>query len=69
VSLIFGRLKQEVSDENGFSRCSTGNKAGLISEEKALEELSKHQPNNQICILKQGVVDKYLKFLKSVITE
>ncbi|MBQ9671272.1 MAG: DUF3990 domain-containing protein [Prevotella sp.] len=44
-------------------------KAGQISEEKALEELSKHQPNNQICILRQGVVDKYLKFVKSVITE
>ena len=41
-------------------------KAGQISEEKALMELSKHQPNNQICILKQAVVDKYLKFNKSV---
>lgn len=44
-------------------------KAGQISEEKALEELSKHQPNNQICILKQEVVDKYLEFQKSVITK
>ena len=44
-------------------------KAGQINEEKALEELSKHQPNNQICILKQEVVDKYLKFQKSVITK
>ncbi len=43
-------------------------KAGQISEEKALEELSKHQPNNQICILKQEVVDKYLIFQKSVLT-
>lgn len=42
-------------------------KAGQISEEVALKELSKHQPNNQICILKQAVVDKYLKFEKSVI--
>lgn len=41
-------------------------KAGQISEENALKELSKHQPNNQICILKQAVVDKYLKFKKSV---
>ena len=31
-----------------------------------IEELSKHQPNNQICILKQAVVEKYLKFKKSV---
>ena len=42
-------------------------KAGQISEEKALRELSRHQPNNQICILRQEVVDKYLKFQKSVI--
>ena len=44
-------------------------KAGQISEEMALRELSKHQPNNQICILRQTVVDKYLKFLKSEIIE
>lgn len=41
-------------------------KAGQISEEEALGELSKHQPNNQICILKQAVVEKYLIFKKSV---
>lgn len=41
-------------------------KAGQISEEMALRELAKHQPNNQICILKQEVVDKYLQFRKSV---
>jgi hypothetical protein len=44
-------------------------KAGQISEENALRELAKHQPNNQICILKQEVVDKYLKFQKSEITK
>lgn len=44
-------------------------RAGQISEEKALRELAKHQPNNQICILKQEVVDKYLKFRKSVIAK
>ena len=42
-------------------------KAGQISEEEALKELSKHQPNNQICILKQEVVEKYLSFQKSEI--
>jgi hypothetical protein len=42
-------------------------KAGQISEEFALKELSKHQPNNQICILKQEIVDKYLTFQKSVV--
>ena len=43
--------------------------AGQIEEEKALGELAKHQPNNQICILKQAVVDKYLTFQKSTIIE
>ena len=28
-------------------------------------KLSKHQPNNQICILRQSIVDNYLKFVKS----
>lgn len=40
--------------------------AGQIEEEKALGELAKHQPNNQICILRQSIVEKYLKFVKSV---
>lgn len=39
--------------------------AGQIDEEKALGELSKHRPNNQICILRQEIVDEYLKFEKS----
>ena len=40
--------------------------AGHNKEKKALGELSKHQPNNQICILKQKVIDKYLTFDKSI---
>ena len=39
--------------------------AGMIDEERALGLLAVHQPNNQICILNQEVVDKYLKFEKS----
>ena len=39
--------------------------AGMIDEERALGLLAMHQPNNQICILNQEVVDKYLKFEKS----
>lgn len=35
---------------------------GTIDEEHALAELSKHQPNNQICLLNQQVIDKYLIF-------
>jgi hypothetical protein len=41
--------------------------SNLMPLETALRELAKHQPNNQICILKQEVVDKYLKFQKSEI--
>lgn len=39
--------------------------AGLIDEETALGLLSQHQPNHQICITKQEVVDKYLRFVES----
>ena len=39
--------------------------AGLIDEETALGLLALHQPNHQICILKQEVVDKYLHFIDS----
>ena len=35
---------------------------GTIDEEHALAELSKHQPNNQLCLLNQQVIDKYLIF-------
>lgn len=35
---------------------------GTIDEAHALEELSKHQPNNQICLLNQQITDKYLFF-------
>lgn len=34
--------------------------AGLMGLETALQELSKHQPNNQMCILNQEIIDKYL---------
>lgn len=35
---------------------------GTIDETHALSELSKHQPNNQICLLNQELVDECLKF-------
>lgn len=38
---------------------------GTIDEEHALAELSKHQPNNQICLLSQQVIDKYLTYKTS----
>ena len=40
--------------------------AGLIPEEIALGLLAKHQPNHQICITKQEVVDRYMYFVESV---
>ena len=39
--------------------------SGMVSEEFALAELSRHQPNNQICILNQTIADKYLHFVSS----
>lgn len=39
--------------------------AGLMSAGIALKNLSMHKPNNQICILRQEIVDKYLDFIKS----
>ena len=35
---------------------------GLMDEETSLTRLSEHKPNNQICILNQEVVEKYLSF-------
>jgi hypothetical protein len=34
--------------------------AGLIDLQTALRELSRHQPNNQICLLCQDLVNKHL---------
>lgn len=36
--------------------------AGLIELASALKELSKHQPNNQMCILNQEILNKYLVY-------
>ncbi len=36
--------------------------AGLIDFGSALRELAKHQPNNQICMLNQELVNKYLTY-------
>ena len=72
VSWLFGRDYKYDIIEGGVANDRVIDtveafKAGQISEEKALKELSKHQPNNQICILKQAVADKYFKFVRSVI--
>lgn len=36
--------------------------SGLISTEETLQRLAYEKPNNQICILNQDIVDKYLHF-------
>ncbi len=36
---------------------------GLLDMEAALKRLSLFQPNNQICLLKQTLVEKYMKFI------
>lgn len=39
---------------------------GRMSAEAALTELAKHQPNKQICILRQEIIDKYLHFIEAI---
>ncbi len=39
--------------------------AHLMPLEAALQELSKHRPNNQICICSQEVLDNHLHFVES----
>lgn len=36
--------------------------AGLMDESTALSRLSEHKPNNQMCMLSQEIIDKYLIF-------
>ena len=35
---------------------------GYYSEEQTLRRLSEHQPNNQICLRNQSLLDKYLYY-------
>ncbi|MBQ3655473.1 MAG: DUF3990 domain-containing protein [Bacteroidales bacterium] len=36
--------------------------SGIIGNETALKRLSEHQPNNQMCILNQKIIDNYLVY-------
>lgn len=38
---------------------------GDISMEFALKRLSEHQPNNQICITSQHLIDQWMRFVKA----
>ena len=39
--------------------------ANLMPLETVIRELSRHQPNNQLCICNQGVIDKCMTFVES----
>ena len=39
--------------------------ADLITAEEALQRLSYHKPNNQICIINQEIIDQHLHFIES----
>ena len=39
---------------------------GIWDKVSALGKLSEHQPNHQICILNQDILDKYLKFVNVI---
>ena len=41
--------------------------AGTVTPEFALSELSKHQPNHQICILNQHIINECLRFKEGII--
>lgn len=41
--------------------------AGTVTAEYALAELSKHQPNHQICILNQQAIDECLHFKEAIL--
>lgn len=41
--------------------------AHTVAAEYALSELSKHQPNHQICILNQQAIDECLRFKRSLL--
>lgn len=40
--------------------------ADLITAEEALQRLSYHKPNNQICIINQEIIERYLHFIESI---
>jgi len=40
--------------------------AGTMDAEHALAELSKHSPNNQICIINQQIIDNCLKYKEAI---
>ncbi|MBO6024020.1 MAG: DUF3990 domain-containing protein [Bacteroidales bacterium] len=41
----------------------------LIPKEEALKRLQYEKPNNQICILNQALIDRYLHFVEAVVIQ
>ena len=40
---------------------------GDMEKTTALRRLSEHQPNHQMCFLNQHIIDKYLRFIESIV--
>jgi len=70
--IVASRRGQNVADDYDYIEGGVANDrvvdtvnlymAGLMDEDTALIRLSQHQPNNQMCILSQELVNKYLIF-------
>lgn len=70
--IVASRRGQNVADDYDYIEGGVANDrvvdtvnlymAGLMDENTALVRLSQHQPNNQMCILSQELVNKYLIF-------
>lgn len=70
--IVASRRGQNVADDYDYIEGGVANDrvvdtvnlymAGLMDEDTALVRLSQHQPNNQMCILSQELVNKYLIF-------
>ena len=41
--------------------------AGLITREEALSRLRYEKPNNQVCLIRQELADKYITFKKAIL--
>ena len=54
-----------IADDNVFNTVDLY-MAGVYSKEQALDQLRYKQPNHQICITAQEVLDKHIRFIKSI---
>ena len=54
-----------IADDNVFNTVDLY-LAGIYTREQALDQLRYKQPNHQICITSQEVLDKHIRFIKSI---